>query len=30
PWRVVRPVIWGTAVQWNTPVNCAALGGIEI
>lgn len=30
PWRVVRPVIWGTAVKWNTPVDCKALGGIEI
>lgn len=30
PWRVVRPVLWGTAVKWNTPVNCSALGGKEI
>lgn len=29
PWRVVRPVLWGTAVKWNTPVDCAALGGKE-
>ena len=30
PWSVVRPVLWGTAVKWNTPVNCSALGGTEI
>ncbi len=30
PWRVVRPVLWGTAVKWNTPVDCNALGGKEI
>ncbi|CAB1214362.1 hypothetical protein [Acinetobacter bouvetii] len=30
PWRFVRPVVWGTAVKWNTPVNCKALGGVEI
>ena len=30
PWRIVRPVLWGTAVKWNTPVNCSALGGTEI
>ena len=30
PWRIVRPVIWGTAVKWKTPVDCKALGGIEI
>lgn len=30
PWRIVRPVIYGTAVKWNTPVDCKALGGIEI
>lgn len=30
PWRVVRPVMWGTAVKWNTPVDCKALGGVEI
>ncbi|MEG0488174.1 MAG: hypothetical protein RR575_09585 [Acinetobacter sp.] len=30
PWRIVRPVVWGTAVKWNTPVNCQQLGGIEI
>ena len=30
PWRIVRPVIWGTAVKWNTPVNCQQIGGIEI
>lgn len=30
PWRIVRPVVWGTAVKWNTPVNCKQLGGIEI
>jgi len=30
PWRIVRPVVWGTAVKWNTPVNCSALGGTEI
>lgn len=30
PWRMVRPVILGTAVKWNTPVNCAAMGGVEI
>ena len=26
----VRPAMWGTAVKWNTPVDCKALGGIEI
>ena len=30
PWRFVRPVMWGKAVKWNTPVDCKALGGIEI
>lgn len=30
PWRIVRPVLTGTAVKWNTPVDCAALGGKEI
>lgn len=30
PWRMVRPVVWGTAVKWNTPFNCKALGGVEI
>ncbi|MCZ1178701.1 hypothetical protein [Acinetobacter pittii] len=30
PWRIVRPVLTGTAVKWNTPFNCAALGGKEI
>ena len=30
PWRFVRPVIYGTAVKWNTPVDCKALGGTEI
>ncbi|TCB80261.1 peptide signal protein [Acinetobacter sp. ANC 3781] len=30
PWRMVRPVILGTAVKWNTPVNCVAMGGVEI
>ncbi len=30
PWRVVRPVIYGTAVKWNTPVDCKSIGGIEI
>ena len=30
PWRFVRPVVWGTAVKWKTPVDCKALGGIEI
>ena len=30
PWRIVRPVVWGTAVKWNTPVNCKELGGVEI
>lgn len=30
PWRVVRPVLSGTAVKWNKPVNCSALGGTEI
>ena len=30
PWRFVRPVMWGKAVKWNTPVDYKALGGIEI
>ena len=30
PWRFVRPVMWGKAVKWNTPVDCKALGGIGI
>ena len=30
PWRMVRPVVSGTAVKWNTPVDCTRLGGIEI
>ena len=30
PWRIVRPVVWGTAVKWKTPVDCKQLGGIEI
>ena len=30
PWRFVRPVVWGTAVKWKTPVDCKTLGGIEI
>ncbi|WP_151793440.1 hypothetical protein [Acinetobacter nosocomialis] len=30
PWRIVRPVLTGTAVKWNTPFDCAALGGKEI
>lgn len=30
PWRIVRPVIYGTAVKWNTPMDCKQLGGIEI
>lgn len=30
PWRIVRPVVWGTAVKWKTPVDCKTLGGIEI
>ncbi|OTG83732.1 hypothetical protein [Acinetobacter sp. ANC 4648] len=30
PWRIVRPVVWGTAVKWNTTVDCNALGGKEI
>lgn len=30
PWRIVRPVLTGTAVKWNTPFNCTALGGKEI
>lgn len=30
PWRIVRPVLTGTAVKWNTPVDCAVLGGKQI
>ncbi|MFI8144564.1 hypothetical protein [Acinetobacter sp. ABJ_C5_2] len=30
PWRIVRPVLTGIAVKWNTPFDCAALGGKEI
>ncbi|MGE8564165.1 MAG: hypothetical protein ACN6NM_10275, partial [Acinetobacter bohemicus] len=30
PWRFVRPVMWGKAVKWNTPIDCKALGGIGI
>ncbi|MEI1688349.1 hypothetical protein V8P55_08615 [Acinetobacter baumannii] len=30
PWRIVRPVLTGTAVKWNTPFDCTALGGKEI
>ena len=30
PWRIVRPVLTGTAVKWNTPVDCTALGGKQI
>lgn len=29
PWRMVRPVVRGTAVKWSTPTSqdCATLGG---
>ncbi|ATO18287.1 peptide signal protein [Acinetobacter sp. LoGeW2-3] len=30
PWRMVRPVITGTAVKFNTPVDCKQLNGIMI
>jgi hypothetical protein len=30
PWRFVRPVVWGTAVKWNTPVDCKKIGGVEL
>lgn len=32
PWRVVRPVLTGTAVKWesSTPLDCNALGGKQI
>ena len=31
PWRVVRPVVWGTAVRWNTgqQIDCQAVGGFD-
>lgn len=31
PWRLVRPVMTGTAIKWlSTPPSCQSLGGIEI
>lgn len=27
PWRVVRPVITGTAIKFNSPVDCNKLNG---
>ena len=31
PWRLVRPVMTGTAIKWlSTPPSCHSLGGIEI
>ena len=31
PWRLVRPVMTGTAIKWlSTPPSCKSLGGIEI
>lgn len=32
PWRIVRPVLTGTAVKWqgSSPFNCTRLGGKEI
>ena len=31
PWRIVRPVMTGTAIKWlSTPPSCASLGGTEI
>ena len=27
PWRIVRPVITGVAVKFNTPTDCASLNG---
>ncbi len=30
PWRMVRPVGLGTAVQIETPFDCKTLGGTEI
>ncbi|OTG65476.1 hypothetical protein [Acinetobacter silvestris] len=30
PWRIVRPVVWGTAVKWNTAIDCKTLDGKEI
>ncbi len=31
PWRVVRPVVWGTAVRWSAGqhIDCQAIGGFE-
>ena len=31
PWRVVRPVVRGTAIKWNGPQpDCAAVGGTPL
>jgi hypothetical protein len=32
PWRLVRPVVRGVAVQWTEPktVNCEAIGGTKL
>ncbi|WP_445115249.1 hypothetical protein [Acinetobacter sp. WZC-1] len=32
PWRIVRPVVSGTAIQWQSqpPIDCTAMGGKEI
>ena len=32
PWKLVRPVVTGTAVKWNGPVpkDCAAAGGSTV
>lgn len=31
PWRLVRPVMTGTAIKWlSTPPSCQSLGGTEI
>lgn len=32
PWRVVRPVVSGTAVQWTEPktVDCESIGGTKL
>ncbi|SEA28720.1 hypothetical protein [Paraburkholderia sartisoli] len=32
PWRVVRPVVRGTAVQWTEPkaVDCESIGGTKL
>ncbi|MFC6052410.1 hypothetical protein A6M14_00985 [Acinetobacter sp. Ac_877] len=27
PWRIVRPVITGTAVKFNSPIDCQQLNG---